>query len=234
MKKVLKSFFQTVAFLAIGVTFSACEQDKTTPDKWSFGNGEIRREVAVGGTYKFIISDYTCNDPYVGVLSPADGVNQTFTALHVGKCVLTTPNHKDSYGITVTGTVDPFNGVSTAWGTTFSGMLKSLSLTEESEGVDKAAQTITVASGSEIHTYIFKNNQLTQASVDFDLDRIGETMILTYLTENFNFENTQGIYGKYFNQSTFAKATTWIEITRTEDVDRDHVANLYDAKKVPM
>lgn len=244
-KKVFRLFFQLIAFLAVGVSLTACNEDKTSPEDNPLGYGEIHRELAVGETFTLSMGNYTSEDDYVGTLADTQDGKQVFTAVHVGESKLVTPNHQDSYLMIVSANVDPFDGLTTPWGESFDNMLETLGLKEDSEGVNADAQTIETIAGGMRTTYHFSNNKLEQVAVDFTLSKLsqgsmtGEEILLIYLEESFNFTNTQGIYGKYFNQYTFEKATTWIEISEipegTEGKEGyDHVANFYDAKKFPI
>lgn len=253
MKKyIMKSLFQGMAFMALGLSFASCNDAHEFPREDFPRDGEIRRSLTIGQTMTFEIGDYTSNDTYIGEVSPADGTPQVFTPFHTGSCIVSSPNHDMAvYRIVVSGTVAPFDGIDLAWGTTFDEMLEKKGINENTDGVDKANGTITETGADKPqYVYHFTNGVLDNVTANFLLDDIaaapldGEQVLLTYLTENFNFtQGAEGYYGTYFNQVTLEKATTVINIkdyvpeandNEETATNYDLTANFYNAKTVQL
>ena len=249
-KSFFKNLFLSAMVLSAGFVVSSCGDDDEDPVA-----GIVKRDVTVGYTMNLGLGSYASNDTYVGVVENVAGVGQVFTALHPGEVTIA-GNNECQYHFTVTSAVaNPFGTISTAWGSSFDAILKSLQLTEGMEGVDKANGKIVVESGKDAskitYTYIFIKDTYQRLEIAFNLAAIdknetaAKNTILKYMSTNFNYDPTgydeetgtavwaQGIYGRCFNQATLDKANTVFQIVNApEGSEYALVANYCNARTI--
>lgn len=206
MKFTIKALLASV-ILGAGVSFTSCNNAEPEIND---NDAVILRSVEVGSSFSFQKgSNYACNNTFVG-----DIVDNRFTGMHVGTCIV--KNYDKEYRIDVT-TANTVIAPVTEWGISQEELIDELGEELCEVDGDKVVYKPNESKPVEKYVYNFVSGKLYSLSMVYVVDATNTDNKLTdYLLAYYNVEKKgteEEPVNLYYNANTPAEATVFVTQT---------------------